>query len=49
MMCPRLSLLRQFLRKDGVIFVSIDDNELANLLYLMEEVFGPQNHLATIV
>jgi adenine-specific DNA-methyltransferase len=49
MMYPRLSLLRQFLRKDGVIFVSIDDNELANLLYLMEDVFGPQNHLATIV
>src|SRR5438874_10902095 len=49
MMYPRLSLLRQFLHKDGVIFVSIDDNELANLLCLMEEVFGPQHHLATIV
>jgi adenine-specific DNA-methyltransferase len=49
MMYPRLALLRQFLRKDGVIFVSIDDNELANLLYLIDDVFGSQNHLATIV
>ena len=49
MMYPRLALLRQFLREDGVIFVSIDDNELANLLFIMEEVFGAQNHLATIV
>ncbi len=49
MMYPRLAVLRQFLREDGVIFVSIDDNELANLLLIMEEVFGSQNHLATIV
>jgi adenine-specific DNA-methyltransferase len=49
MMYPRLALLRQFLNEDGVIFVSIDDNELANLLFLMEETFGAQNQLATIV
>jgi len=45
MMYPRLVLLRQFLRDDGVIFVSIDDHELANLLYLMQEVFGPKNYV----
>jgi site-specific DNA-methyltransferase (adenine-specific)/adenine-specific DNA-methyltransferase len=45
MMYPRLMLLRQFLRDDGVIFVSIDDHELANLLYLMQEIFGPKNYI----
>jgi adenine-specific DNA-methyltransferase len=49
MMYPRLALLRQFLTDDGVIFISIDDNELANLLLLMEEFLGSQNYLATIV
>jgi DNA modification methylase len=49
LMYPRLALLRQFLREDGVIFISIDDNELANLIYLIEEIFGSQNHLATVV
>jgi adenine-specific DNA-methyltransferase len=49
MMYPRLALLRQFLREDGVIFVSIDDNEVQALRYLMDEIFGAQNHLATIV
>jgi adenine-specific DNA-methyltransferase len=49
MLYPRLALLRQFLCEDGVIFVSIDDNELSNVIHLMEEIFGPQNHLATIV
>ena len=49
MMYPRLALLREFLTEDGAIFISIDDNELMNLLYVMEEIFGAQNHLATIV
>lgn len=49
MMYPRLMLLKQFLRKDGVIFVSIDDNELANLLFLCDEIFGAGNRVGSIV
>jgi len=49
MMYPRLVLLRQFLREDGAIFVSIDDNELGNLQALMREVFGSTNEVAAIV
>lgn len=49
MMYPRLQLLKQFLREDGVIFVSIDDNELHHLRMLIEEVFGNQNSIATLV
>lgn len=45
MMLPRLSLARQLLREDGIIFVSIDDNELANLKLLMDEVFGEENFI----
>ncbi|MDO4776879.1 MAG: site-specific DNA-methyltransferase [Cardiobacteriaceae bacterium] len=48
MMYPRLVLLRQFLREDGVIFVSIDDNEVANLRLLMDEIFGIGNFVAHI-
>jgi adenine-specific DNA-methyltransferase len=40
MMYPRLVLLKQFLREDGAIFVSIDDNEVATLRPLMDEIFG---------
>ncbi len=49
MMYPRLVLLKQFLRDDGAIFISIDDNEAANLRGIMDEVFGGQNFVATIV
>lgn len=49
MMYPRLVLLKQFLREDGAIFVSIDDNELGNLQALMREIFGTGNEVATIV
>lgn len=49
MMYPRLVLLKQFLREDGAIFVSIDDNEVGNLQALMREVFGASNEVATIV
>ncbi len=49
MMYPRLVLLKQFLREDGVIFISIDDNEVGNLQALMREVFGATNEVATIV
>ncbi|MGL6077224.1 site-specific DNA-methyltransferase [Methyloversatilis discipulorum] len=49
MMYPRLVLLKQFLRDDGSIFVSIDDNEVGNLQALMREVFGATNEVATII
>ena len=49
MMYPRLSLARDLLRDDGVIFISIDDNELSNLKKLCELVFGLENHLNTFV
>jgi adenine-specific DNA-methyltransferase len=49
MMYPRLKLARNLLRDDGVICVSIDDNEVANLVKLCEEVFGADNHLATFI
>jgi len=43
MMYPRLFLARQLLRDDGVIFISIDDNEVANLRLIMDEIFGEEN------
>jgi adenine-specific DNA-methyltransferase len=49
MMYPRLVLARNLLRQDGVIFVSIDDNESHNLRAVMDEVFGPENHVADVV
>ncbi len=49
MMSPRLSLARELLTEDGVIFISIDDNEQANLLSLCKELFGEHNAVATIV
>ena len=48
MMLPRLKLLRELLRDDGAIFVSIDDNEVHRLRCLMDEVFGEQNFLAQL-
>ncbi len=45
MMYPRLYLARNLLRDDGVIFVSIDDNEVHNLRALMNEVFGEENFI----
>lgn len=47
-MYPRLFLARQLLRDDGVIFVSIDDNEVHHLRMLMNEVFGEENFVAQI-
>ncbi|OHA91878.1 MAG: hypothetical protein A2758_01220 [Candidatus Zambryskibacteria bacterium RIFCSPHIGHO2_01_FULL_49_18] len=47
MMTPRLKLLRELLASDGVIFVSIDDNEQYRLRALMDEVFGEKNYLNT--
>ncbi len=49
MMYPRLFLARNLLREDGVIFISIDDHEVHNLRMLMDEVFGEENFLASIV
>ena len=49
MMYPRLVLLKQFLRDDGAIFISIDDNEIASLRLLMDEIFGSANFLAHFV
>jgi len=49
MMYPRLFLARNLLRDDGAIFVSIDDNEVHHLRMLLNEIFGEENFLATIV
>ncbi len=49
MMYPRLVLLKQFLSDDGAIFVSIDDNEVASLRLLMDEIFGRGNFVANNV
>ena len=49
MMLPRLKLLRELLRDDGAIFVSIDDNEVHRLRCLMDEVFGEENFLTTVI
>ena len=49
MMYPRLVLLKQFLRDDGAIFVSIDDNEVASLRFLMDEILGAGNFIAHFV
>jgi len=46
---PRLMLARNLLSKDGVIFVSIDDNEVHNLRKMMDEVFGEENFIADII
>ncbi|MFR8228324.1 MAG: site-specific DNA-methyltransferase [Anaeromassilibacillus sp.] len=48
MMYPRLRLAANLLRDDGVIFISIDDNEVANLRKLCDEVFGEENFLTQI-
>lgn len=49
MMYPRLVLLKQFLREDGAIFVSIDDNEVASLILMMDEIFGRKEFVADVV
>jgi adenine-specific DNA-methyltransferase len=48
-MYPRLYIAKQLLREDGVIFVSIDDNEVAQLRLLMDEVFGEENFFADMI
>lgn len=49
MIYPRLFLARNLLRDDGAIFVSIDDNEVHNLRLVMNEIFGEENFLASII
>jgi adenine-specific DNA-methyltransferase len=48
MMYPRLYLARNLLREDGVVFISIDDNELQNLRFLCDEIFGEENRVGLI-
>ena len=49
MMYPRLKLLKDLLSEDGAIFVSIDDNEIINMNYLLQEIFGDENFIANII
>lgn len=49
MMYPRLRLAANLLRDDGVIFISIDDNEVTNLRKLCDEVFGEENFVTDII
>jgi adenine-specific DNA-methyltransferase len=49
MMYPRLKLARSLLREDGVMLISLDDNEAANLLQACNEIFGEENFIATMV
>jgi len=49
MMYPRLKLLHRLLSDDGAIFISIDDNEQANLRLICDEIFGINNFIANIV
>lgn len=49
MMYPRLKLARNLLKDDGVIFISIDDNEVHNLRKICDEIFGESNHIADFV
>jgi adenine-specific DNA-methyltransferase len=49
LMMPRLKLLRELLSEDGVIFISIDDNEQHNLRCLLDEIFGESNFVANVI
>jgi len=48
-MTPRLRILRNLLSDDGFIFVQIDDNEMAYLKVLLDEIFGRRNYVNTLV
>jgi adenine-specific DNA-methyltransferase len=49
MMYPRLCLLQRLLAEDGIILISIDDNEYANLKLICDEIFGNQNFVANVI
>ena len=48
-MYPRLYVAKEFLADDGVVFISIDDNELSQLKVLCDEIFGEENHIGNII
>ena len=48
MMYPRLKLLKNLMRSDGIIFISIDDNEVTNLRLILNEIFDKQNFIAQL-
>lgn len=49
MMYPRLKIAKNLLRDDGVIFVCIDENEVANLRKILDEIFGEDNFITNII
>lgn len=49
MMYPRLKLARNLLKDDGVIFITLDDNEISNLKKMCDEIFGEDNFIANII
>lgn len=49
MIYPRLKIAKSLLKSDGAIFVSIDDNEVANLRLVMNEIFGEENFISQII
>lgn len=49
MIYPRLKLARNLLSDDGVVFISLDDNEIANLRKICDEIFGEENFLSKII
>jgi adenine-specific DNA-methyltransferase len=49
MMYPRMRLARNLLKDDGVVFISIDDNEVHDLRLLMNEIFGEENFIASVI
>ena len=49
MIYPRLKIAKDILSDDGVIFISIDDNEVENLIKVCDEVFGQDNHIETVI
>lgn len=49
MMYPRLKLLHKLLAEDGAIFISIDDNEQANLRLVCDEIFGARNFIGNVI
>ena len=48
-MKSRLSIARNLLTDDGIIFISVDDNEMAPLIMLCDEIFGSENHVETVI
>lgn len=49
MMYPRLSLLKEFLCENGAIFISLDDNEQPSLRFILDEILGSHNFVATFI